>query len=300
MITSPVEHFKKQSKQLLKAFQAGEQRAIERVSAVFHHAGRFSLMNAHHVIAKEYGFGNWNSLIETPEAELCRVLQAGHQSDLRDRVRAALAEQPQLTVFGFRPPNGTGSGNVDSIRTPDEFHRERDALLSTNGLEQIRAAIAFLEQLRPARIVVRTSRSSYGLKHSAEAWHRKRGHESYIGNGALIVAALIKGFPIKREDVRSPNCLVGADVRDLEALAAGIDPATLRVRRSPFVRWLFAQAGRGDAVGDLAGDAKHDLRFPRGSLVEVETYLARYGDHVHKALVQAISEWSSSRRPSRA
>lgn len=298
MITSLVEHLKKQSKQLLKAFRAGEQRAIERVRAVFHHAGTFSLMNAHHVIAKEYGFDNWNSLIAAPEAELRRALEP--RSGVEDQVRAVLAEQPQLTVFGFRPPYGTGSGNVDSIRTPDEFRRKRDALLSTDGLEQVRAAVAFLEQLRPARIVARTSRTSYGLKHSAEEWHRKQGRGRYIGNGALIVAALIKGFSIKRVEVRSPNCLVGVNVREVKAPGEGIDPASLRVRPSPFVRWLFAQAGRDDAVGDLAGDAKDDLRFPRGGREEVEAYLVRYGHHIQEALAQASSEWSSSKGPSKS
>ena len=101
-------------------------------------------------------------------------------------------------------------------------------------------------------------------------------------------------------EVRSPNCLVGINVREVKALADGLAPATLRVRPSPFVRWLFAQAGRGDAVGDLAGDAKGDLRFPRGGLEEVETYLARYGAHIHEALAQATSEWSSSKHPSRS
>ena len=228
-------------------------------------------MNAYHVIAKEHGFHNWNSLIVSPEAKPaasstrgCRLVSSSINPH---RSRRAVAVDP---LFGFRPPHGTGSGHVDPIRTPDEFRRERDALLSTDGSDQVRAAIAFLEQLRPARIV-RTSPSSYGLKHSAEAWHRKRGCGRYIGNGALIVAALIKGFAIKRGEVRSPNCLVGINVREVKALADGLAPATLRVRPSPFVRWLFAQAGRGDAVGDLAGDAKGDLRFPRGGLEEVET-----------------------------
>lgn len=300
MIISPVDHLKKQSKQLLKAFRTGEQSAIDRVRAVFHHAGTFSLMNAHHVIAKEHGFNNWNTLIAAPETELRDVLQARQRSGLEDRIRLVLAKQPQLTIFGFRPPFGTGIGEVDSIHTLDEFHQERDALLSTDGLDQVRAAIAFLEQLRPARIAAHASRSSYGLKHSAEEWHRKQGRGRYIGNGALIVAALLKGFTIKRVEVLSPNCLVGVSDRDVEALAKGIAPATLHVRPSPFVRWLFAQAGRGDAVGDLAGDAKGDLRFPRRGPEEVETYLARYGDHIHKALAQARSEWSSSKRPSRS
>ncbi len=257
-------------------------------------------MNAHHVIAKECGFDNWNILIAAPEMELRHVLDVKQQSGLEDQVRAVLSEQPQLTVFGFRPPDGTGSGNIDPIRTPDEFRRERDALLSADGLNQIRAAVVYLEQLRPTRIVARTSRNSYGLKHAAESWHRKQGRRAYVGNGALIVAALIKGFAIRRVEVRSPNCLVGVNLRDVNALADGIAPAILRVRPSPFVRWLFAQAGRGDAVGDLAGDAKDDLRFPRGSRQEVGAYLAPFGNHIRQALEQASSEWNSSKRPSRS
>ena len=156
MMSSPVEHLKKQSKQLLKAFRAGEQSAIDRVRTVFHQAGTFTRMNAYHVIAKEHGFNNWNTLIAAPEAELRRVLQARLQAGfVLNQIRIVLAEQSQLTLFGFRPPHGTGSGHVDPIRTPDEFRRERDALLSTDGSDQVRAAIAFLEQLRPARIVPR-------------------------------------------------------------------------------------------------------------------------------------------------
>ena len=44
--------------------------AIDGMRAVFHQVGMFSLMNAYHVIAKEHGFNNWNTLIAPPDTEL--------------------------------------------------------------------------------------------------------------------------------------------------------------------------------------------------------------------------------------
>jgi len=37
---------------------------------------------------------------------------------------------------------------------------------------------------------------------------------------------------------------------------------TTTARVSPFYRWLTAQAGRGDVIGDLAKDAMSDGSFP--------------------------------------
>ena len=64
-----LEHLKKQAKKLLKAFQAGDESAVERVRVSFDKA-EFTLNDAHFVLAREYGFASWPKLVaklETPD-----------------------------------------------------------------------------------------------------------------------------------------------------------------------------------------------------------------------------------------
>ncbi len=57
-----LEHLKKQAKKLLKAYQAGDRSAVERVGE--HHDGEeFTLNNAQFVVAREYGFASWPKLM---------------------------------------------------------------------------------------------------------------------------------------------------------------------------------------------------------------------------------------------
>lgn len=66
--------------------------------------------------------------------------------------------------------------------------------------------------------------------------------------------------------------------------------------RSPFHLWLEGQRGRNDPIGDLAQDALDDKDFPRSASTrrEMEDYLSRYGDHIIRALQQALHEYQAS------
>jgi catechol 2,3-dioxygenase-like lactoylglutathione lyase family enzyme len=68
---SLIEHFKKQSKALVKAIKAGDAKAIARVQAVRHEGVlHFGLMKAQHVVAREVGFKSWDELIHASESQL--------------------------------------------------------------------------------------------------------------------------------------------------------------------------------------------------------------------------------------
>jgi len=66
--------------------------------------------------------------------------------------------------------------------------------------------------------------------------------------------------------------------------------------RSAFHRWLLAQVDRDDMVSELAVDVRADKSFPisANSRQEIESYLARHGDHVLEALERAWLEFSSA------
>ena len=210
-----------------------------------------------------------------------------------------LDQQADLTISGFWAPNQPGRP-FEEHRTPDRIRRERANFFEKHAFDEIRAAMAYLDQLRPARVSSRTSPGSYGLKHDAEHWHAAKRQDGdghvYVANGSLIVAALLKGLSIRRMEVISPNCWIGVSATDVDALRKGIDPARLRARPSPFVRWLFKQAGRRDPVGDLASDARADLEFPRrAGLDEVREYISRFSSEAMDALDVAATEWRTLR-----
>jgi hypothetical protein len=294
MSSSLITHFKKKAKALKKAFALGDEEARARAVAVMHGgAADFSLMNAQHVVAAEAGFESWKQLVDASTTELQTAIARGKAPDLVRQIQAVLDQQPHLTIHGFWAPN-RASWRVERHRTPEAISEGRAEFFTADGIAEIQAAADYLDQLKPARVSTARSHGSYGLKHDAERWHASRrtdGPHTYVSNGGLIMAALIKGLAIKRVDERSPNCLIGVDPREVKALSEGIDLAKLRAPASPFVRWLFKQAGRNDPVGDLATDAKADLHFPRGGLKEVRDYLSRYFGPVQDALDEAIAEW---------
>ena len=69
-----LEFFRVEAKSLLKNFQKNEQSAVARCAEVFGDKKDLSLMNMQHVVAKEYGFDNWNALNKAENWQLAEAL----------------------------------------------------------------------------------------------------------------------------------------------------------------------------------------------------------------------------------
>ncbi len=69
-----IEVFRKEAKSLLKDFKKNDKSAIIRCNLVFGQKSDLSLMNIQHVIAKEYGFNNWNELVKAQEWQQAQAL----------------------------------------------------------------------------------------------------------------------------------------------------------------------------------------------------------------------------------
>ena len=69
-----IEVFRVEAKSLLKNFRNNEKSAVARCNAVFGDKSDLSLMNMQHVIAKEYGFNDWNELQKAPDWQLAEAL----------------------------------------------------------------------------------------------------------------------------------------------------------------------------------------------------------------------------------
>jgi len=107
---------KKQAKELLQAFTAGDSEARERVRAVLPDKPRIALADAQFVLAREYGFTDWAGLrqhigaveeLQRPPHE--RIAAAFHRRDV-DAVRRIFQQQPALRkmidapFFSFNSP----------------------------------------------------------------------------------------------------------------------------------------------------------------------------------------------------
>lgn len=69
-----IEIFRVEAKSLLKNFRNNDISAIARCNAVFGDKSDLSLMNMQHIIAKEYGFNDWNELQKSEDWELAEAL----------------------------------------------------------------------------------------------------------------------------------------------------------------------------------------------------------------------------------
>lgn len=121
-----------------------------------------------------------------------------------------------------------------------------------------------------------------------DALHRGQSHEMrYLDS----IERWSERGTVWRSRYRRPE-----DAPNLLAAKAVAFNLAYQQSRSAFHRWLLAQVDRDDIVSDLAVDVRADKSFPVGasSRQEIESYLARHGDHVLEALERAWLEFSSA------
>ena len=107
---------KRQARELLKQWRAGDPGAVERIQR--HHprfkekdraaiaAAGFQLADAQWVLAREYNFANWSELKQRIEAnDIARSLERAIRGGQRAEVRAILATRPELLHLPVRSAN---------------------------------------------------------------------------------------------------------------------------------------------------------------------------------------------------
>lgn len=93
-----LDQLRRQAKELLAAFVAGDSAAVGEVNALYHDAqpDTFALHDAQLVIARSYGYASWPKLKAHVEGvTVRRLIEAVHAGDL-DRVRTMLDARPEL------------------------------------------------------------------------------------------------------------------------------------------------------------------------------------------------------------
>lgn len=77
-----IEVFRVEAKFLLRSFRNKEKDAVTRCKAVYGDRTDLSLMNMQHIIAKEYGFNDWEALIKAEKWELAEALNVSKNKGL--------------------------------------------------------------------------------------------------------------------------------------------------------------------------------------------------------------------------
>lgn len=197
VMSTPIEQFKKEAKNLLRLVKANNAEASERVLRVLKDPIEISLMRIQHVIAVEHGFSKWEDLIKAPVVELHLVI--------------TMKKVPLLNDFGI----GVYGGHRGLPKA------ERDAIFAKNrnvlreSVDSVSKTVEWLRaKIEPIK-TLNTKHTSYGYKHLAEK------DVGYITNGVFIAAAIIVGYPYKIDE-GSPNVIFGMSERSVKEVTSGL------------------------------------------------------------------------------
>ncbi len=133
----------------------------------------------------------------------------------RCAIEAVMERTPLLTHFGF----GIFDERDKSPQQREaEFRHNRERMRGSLAIAEFIRAYEFLEQV-PRRTTINRNRSSYGLKHEAERFHRERGVDNpYVANGMFIAAAIYLDFKIQQN---GPNAHLNVGTRRPRLLRNG-------------------------------------------------------------------------------
>lgn len=151
------------------------------------------LQQVQHQVAVSAGYRSWEALLGANE---------------RDRQLAvAMDMEPELNRNGF----GAGAyGRSLEERRADARAWRVELRSRAERVDEVRQWL--VDNIDP-RQTINPDVGSYGLKHTAE-----RILGEYVANGELIAAAIIAGYPYRREGGGSPNARFGMSSRSVAAL----------------------------------------------------------------------------------
>lgn len=120
-----------------------------------------------------------------------------------DCIRQIMADQPELTDFGF------GAFNERSLSAEERaanMAANRAEMLLPRSVEQFGLARQWLRSWPKTKHPNPNAGTSYGLKHRAEK------AVGYVTNGMFIAAAYAEGFKVKRLPA-NPNALFNISIK---------------------------------------------------------------------------------------
>lgn len=182
-----IDFFKSQAKFLQKDYNKNIYEALYRFKKIFHSKENPTLMNFHHVIAREACFENWNTLIKASSSQLS--------------IAKVLYENPTLNFNGiqFDFSEMIKKSKMEKIKFINE---QRKRLL--NNADFIMQLSQFLQDNIERTATIRSYFSSYNIKHIIERSLSKYGfYEDYVSNGELITAAILAGFKFSQNSQHS-------------------------------------------------------------------------------------------------
>lgn len=116
---------------------------------------------------------------------------------LTKAIMRVLDAHPDLSTYGWKFVSSAGWNDGDA------FEWNRAKTTSRSFTYQVRKAVDYIEAEGLGKV------GSYDLKHRVERWLADKGRPGYISNGAVIVAALVLGYGITRDE-NCPNCRFSA------------------------------------------------------------------------------------------
>ena len=145
-----LEQYRKQAKDLVKAFRANEPDATSRVRSIRPEAGKLTLTDAQFVIAREHGFENWSGFIkeigrrsEGSSASIWKKAEAAIVAGDVKKLERLLQEHESL--FRNEQPQSSWLGGL----TPDYSNGGARAIISGNhGFDDWEQFAAFEKVLR--------------------------------------------------------------------------------------------------------------------------------------------------------
>jgi ankyrin repeat protein len=222
-----LEQLKRQAKELLRGFVAGEAAAVAEVQAHYQaaEASKFALHDAMHVIARSYGFESWPKLKAYVDGVTVKRLAEAVRADDPGQVRAMLRARPELADMAMsygderRPIHfAVMERSPEMVRLLMQYganarrgiHPHRDAtaawtLANERGYEEIVAIIEEEERRRGAKKIIAEQRV-FGDETARAAvacgdieWLRARHAEGALTNpirwdgGGLLTVAVRNG-----------------------------------------------------------------------------------------------------------
>ncbi len=142
-LSTPIEYFKKEAKNLFREVQAHDAEAMARVRRVLKDSVNVSLMRVQHVVAVEYGFLKWEDLIKATAGELHAKISMKKESLLKGKGEKSIAEKGNGHRLKLRVPPPGETPLVSFLRgpldlpTPPPFNEFAD-LMDTMTMEEQR------------------------------------------------------------------------------------------------------------------------------------------------------------------